>query len=1605
MSLTNDLIGHWTFDNGDATASVGVDGTNNGGSFESANGRTVVSLASGDYIQIDNAGVNFTTEDFSAAFWFYNEGSAGDWAALISTQNDVGGNGYGWAIHRYYGDDTLFTVQTGNGGPYWSNNHPSQFTIPLNAWTHVVLTRVGTEMKIYLNGADSGYTGTSYATIAHASDELRIARHLHMAATSPGKYDDVRVYSRALSAADVANLYAATTVADLTDGLVAKYALDTDGSDSVGDNDGTNQNVTFADGAAQFNGSDARFTLAGEPFTASDADYTISVWAMHNNLSSTQRLLGWGDTNGRYFVGYHTGRDHIYIGMGDIDIDPTVAYKPVAGQVEHWVFSNSGNTTKFYKDGVLIDTVVHGATGAISAGVGMRIGSVYMEYGEYLNGSMDDLRIWDRQLSDAEVAALYAAGAEEAAAAPPAGSTVDVTFLMQDSYGDGWNGSTFQIYDADSNIVESHTLAGGSEQTVQFTLDAEPYTWAFVNQSWMSEITATLTRDDTSEQLLFSQAGSVLSGAFDLTPATADISPTLSSSNGVITISVDINTPATDAGATGWAYALTDIFVEGQAHGGTAMSVGASATETPTPYGVHTVYVAAINDAGLVVVANSASIDNSPTISVDIIKNDTYGDGWNGTMLVINNSSGVEVYNATMPATNQANQAITYTLDAPYDTYSWSLVGGQYPEEQIVTISLNADGTVLAHSAAHSPSSGSFVVGPPSAGISASASVSGPDITVTGTANATAVSEGAANWSASLTEYGEVGATIDGAKALTGLGVDAVLTVASGGSHTVYVAVVDAAGAILAKSSVDASVFISKLAVSDQMVVMAYLAHPSLSPVENGNPYITNPEGDPEYGPFYIGDLTIKTMVAEIEDPDELVTIVTFDDGSGGTLDVNALVKELIKKYDLNELDGDNAADGAFFQAIVDGTNGIQAADLLAWDGEDTNTVLLSNPGGGFSADYDIRFVPHFPNSGDMSISEVPAGTGVISGPDGGSYVGTIAPGETEPGPEQGPMAVEGYFPIYTTQVGSDMASPVGNSHTHGLSGVNYYMPNGIPGGLGGGLQFHGDFPPDALDVEGYYPLYLGEDIANEISPVGTSHSHTLGGSSADYIDNMIVELDFTDGMSGVSSVGSPSYSVQTINGQERNTIDVSGGQLLVDNMIADYVANRQSTDQMTISFWFKHNGNDDWIVSDMFGIGGGVQSKFRLTLDGRFTSVVRLNVGLGPFSDWHLATGGITYNGVGMQGNPLSHGQWHHVSMVYDETAINGGDTGDITLYFDGVKTASGYQQGWGGLGADGLDELVNAGFFCIGGRSTGDQVFNGELSHFVVHGRALSEAEIAELMGALPGAAAGTTYYMPDGLTMGVDQFHGDYDPNAPADNAGVYDWSHGGNLTNIVKFSRGSSASGAASYGYAKKEDNGTTTLYFATDLQDWETFGTYDASSSGIDGNPVCMEYGPNGKVFVGTDNGKIYEVTLDGDSVPNTFVPLYTMPGGESINTVKYGVTSGEWIFEAAGKMYTIPVDGFVATERYALPAGAKCVDIAEADDGIAMILRKADFSLEPRFALANWANIVGPAGMSTDMANLGATDLNYSYAIDRWVASSADGTTLTTADLITFLTA
>ena len=820
----------------------------------------------------------------------------------------------------------------------------------------------------------------------------------------------MRVYSGVATAGEILASYNAGD-GDLS--LVFKAALSEDDDDSIQGIDGTSSNVSFIQDeghyAMDFTAANAMVQFGNDAAQGGavlgTSDFTISAWVKPIGaqsggaviLGQTITSLSSPPYNG---VQLRLNGTNLECVIGSQNLFESPVSSAISFDVWHHVMATrEGTSIKLYIDGVLVDSgttsqvmdTSSSFAGHILSMGGTSNGSTAF-YG--YNGYIDDGRMWTRALSDAEALSVFNAGAAAPAPAAPAASTIDLTVAQFDSYGDSWNGGSVTISDANGAVVQVFSgPAGGVKAPAGLSevlaVEAGTYTYVVAPGSYPGEITCTIT--DEYGTVLANLVGGSGTGTFDVSAPSPVITPTLTTSGGDITIAATLNAEATAAGATGWAYSLSALGAEGHPHGGTLVALGVDATITPATHEVHTVYLAAVDASGNVIVSNSDTIDNSPTISVTIVKADSYNDSWDGTSLVItHDGTGNEVYNATL-----ANGAspLTVLVDLSYGTYSWALVGGNFHNEHTVTITLTSDGSQLAHSAGHSPSNGSFTVGPPQAAISASASVSGADITVTGTANATAVSEGAANWSASLTEFGAVGATIDGAKALTALGVDAVITVASGGTHTVYAAVVDGSGVILAKSSVDAGVFLSQVSVDDEMVIMAFLEHPSLIPY-GPHAQLTNDEGNKKWGPFYLGDLTVKTLTSHISDPDEIGQIVEFKDGSGGTLDLNGMVKELIKKYNLNMLWGADSNDGNFFQSVLDDTAGIQAADLLGWNGSDTQTLMFAS-GGGFYANYDATLVTGFPTAGDLMISEQPPGAGPTTGPDGSSFLGNIAPGDT----------------------------------------------------------------------------------------------------------------------------------------------------------------------------------------------------------------------------------------------------------------------------------------------------------------------------------------------------------------------------------------------------------------------------------------------------------------------------------------------------------------------------------------------------------------------------------------------------------------------------------
>ena len=192
----------------------------------------------------------------------------------------------------------------------------------------------------------------------------------------------------------------------LTDNLQAFYKL-SDHSDSSGNNRTltNNGNVSFAAGkignAAVFDGSNWLNA------SVSQTPSTVSCWVKSSNFDGYKNIVALRDNNGNigFLIQGQGGNNfRFYSNGGNISSNATVAD-------DSWhniVVTVSNGSINIYVDGSL-DVTGSGDSGGITTtklGIGSYDDGLY----DHLNGQIDAVGIWNRALSDAEVAELYNSG-------------------------------------------------------------------------------------------------------------------------------------------------------------------------------------------------------------------------------------------------------------------------------------------------------------------------------------------------------------------------------------------------------------------------------------------------------------------------------------------------------------------------------------------------------------------------------------------------------------------------------------------------------------------------------------------------------------------------------------------------------------------------------------------------------------------------------------------------------------------------------------------------------------------------------------------------------------------------------------------------------------------------------------------------------------------------------------------------------------------------------------------------------------------------------------------------------------------------------------------
>ena len=436
LSATNDNTGSSTAFNDQS--GEGNDGTANGGMLvvaDTSEGGTYAYDFDGTDDRIDcPSTVLGGSQEYSMSCWAYvdshdatyGEGFMGQWSGTVSS-NQVG--------IIYTGPATSFSGLVTAGG----NNYSSAATgssPPTGAWYHLASVVDGSDVTLYVDGVSQGSTPYTGSTVTSPTNAFEIGRYKGSAGASDrhclnGKMDDVRAYQRALTQAEITHLASSRGVEGPPPvGLGDEQLwLCPSLNDSANDISGNGNDCTMQGGdfIAQDDGKDA-FVFDGTTNyisvpagigSTSETNWSLSYWYYRNTSGAVHifNLFGDGTYTNVGPISYYQGganASKTYFGSRPQFVAESVGHHTTWTHVAMTVDTGSA---KYYKDGVEVASGT--TTTPCNMSLAGRIGTWATSLGSMLDGSLDDMRVFTKTLTQAEITHLASSRGVEGSPSTP----------------------------------------------------------------------------------------------------------------------------------------------------------------------------------------------------------------------------------------------------------------------------------------------------------------------------------------------------------------------------------------------------------------------------------------------------------------------------------------------------------------------------------------------------------------------------------------------------------------------------------------------------------------------------------------------------------------------------------------------------------------------------------------------------------------------------------------------------------------------------------------------------------------------------------------------------------------------------------------------------------------------------------------------------------------------------------------------------------------------------------------------------------------------------------------------------------------------------------
>jgi hypothetical protein len=407
------LVGWWKMDEASwsGVADEVIDSSGNGNHGTAQNGGTTTSTAkygrAGEFDGEDD----YVSKDLANSL---NQVTISSWVSIDSSTGT-------YQVVQSLGSSPTIDIACDPGGSNcgcdFYNSVNNSVDIGYDTWTLITCTYDGTEMKQYINGEYSSTESGANKTF-NTTHYIGIGRN---GSSYPfkGKIDDVKIWNRALTSAEIEKEYHQGPAP------IGYWSMDQINGTTVIDqsgmgNDGTLTNMTKKSNskpgkvgqALEFDGVEEYIEMGDVDFDY--GNFSVSLWVKANSQSQShvKNLIGKGNWNSsnNWYLGYKsdlhlsfvygtTWNTGTYYDKSNFDLT----------QWNHLIGVAEPDVLKLYLNGRLVHTK-ETEHNTVSNDFNLQIGrSSY--FGNYFDGLIDEVKIYDYALTPYQIAQEYNGGA------------------------------------------------------------------------------------------------------------------------------------------------------------------------------------------------------------------------------------------------------------------------------------------------------------------------------------------------------------------------------------------------------------------------------------------------------------------------------------------------------------------------------------------------------------------------------------------------------------------------------------------------------------------------------------------------------------------------------------------------------------------------------------------------------------------------------------------------------------------------------------------------------------------------------------------------------------------------------------------------------------------------------------------------------------------------------------------------------------------------------------------------------------------------------------------------------------------------------------------